>query len=308
MKKSRRVNKRKKYTRRFRVRLRRSTKTRKNNHKNAVMKGGLRIDDCKNIGLNYAYRFSSSNYVDHINLLRRYMFGTKLQEDAWMDLLRLCLNKGILVYILTSGNKVGIIRMLQLAALDRYITEVLCTHPEFPVNPLNRGDSPTHNFHGQDKYEVITAIVSELGLTVNSEEPIGYFLDDDEGNFEHSKMCPSIIPVSVLSEGTVPPDFNDGKDLKENDIYKLNVNDLKMTAIDDPEADFNFTPLDKITQITEAVNSGSVRILFLDFDKTLQIHNAAIPFHIERIVDTFSTISQNSLKKSFRINETAQLI
>jgi hypothetical protein len=212
------------------------------------------------------------------------------------------------VYILTSGNKVGIIRMLQLAALDRYITEVLCTHPEFPVNPLNRGDSPTHNFHGQDKYEVITAIVSELGLTVNSEEPIGYFLDDDEGNFEHSKMCPSIIPVSVLSEGTVPPDFNDGKDLKENDIYKLNVNDLKMTAIDDPEADFNFTPLDKITQITEAVNSGSVRILFLDFDKTLQIHNAAIPFHIERIVDTFSTISQNSLKKSFRINETAQLI
>lgn len=300
MKKSRRINKRKNHTRRFRVRLRRSTKTRKNNHKIAVMKGGLRSVDCKNIGLNFAYRFSSVNYEDHIKLLRRYMFGTELQEIAWMMLLRLCSNRAIPVYILTSGNKVGIIRMLQLAALDRYITEVLCTHPDILVNPFNRGEPASHDFHGQDKYQVIQAIVREHELTEHSEVPIGYFLDDDEGNFEHRGMCSSIKPVSVLSEGTVPPDFNSGAELKANAIYKLNVEKLGLSGIDADEPDFNFTPLGIINQITEAVDSGTVRILFLDFDKTLQIHNAAIPFHNIKVVDIFR-------EKMIRIEETAKL-
>jgi hypothetical protein len=303
MKKGRYIKKSKK-VKRFRHSKRR---TKKNKHKFSRLKGGLRRSDCVNIGVTNAYRF---NDTDHAILLRRYMFGTKSQEDAWMELLRLCSDKKIPVYILTSGNKVGIIRMLQLALLDKYITEVLCTHPEFPVNPLNHGTAPTHNFHGQDKYEVIQAIVSELGLPTELElgsSPIGYFLDDDEGNFEHKDMCSRIIPKHVLLDGNFPPDFNDGKDLKENDIYKLNVNDLKLTAIDDLEADFNFTPISIIKEIIEAVQSETVRILFLDFDKTLQIHNAAIQFHIVKVVDIFSIISKNSLNKRFGINEFAPL-
>ena len=137
MKKSRRINKRKINTKR---RARYRSKTRKNNHKIWIMKGGgLRAEDCRNIGITHAYRF---NETDHAILLRRYMFGTKLQEDAWMNLLRLCKDNNIPVYILTSGNKVGIIRMLQLTVIDRYITEVLCTHPDVSVNPYNRGDPP----------------------------------------------------------------------------------------------------------------------------------------------------------------------
>jgi len=281
--------------------------TKKNKHKFSRLKGGLRTSDCVNIGIKYAYRFKDTA---HAILLRRYMFGTKSQEDAWMELLRLCFDKRVPVYILTSGNKVGIIRMIQLALLDRYITEVLCTHPEFLVNPLNRGTVQSHNFHGQDKYEVIHAIVSELRYPTESElgsSPIGYFLDDDERNFEHKDMCSSIQAISVLSEDVPPPDFDHGKDLKENDIYKLNVNDLRLKAIDDPEADFNFTPISIIKQIFEAVQGETVRILFLDFDKTLQIHNAAIPFHIPTVVDVFSIISKNSLNKRFGINEEAQL-
>jgi len=281
--------------------------TKKNKHKFSRLKGGLRTSDCVNIGITHAYRFKDP---DHAILLRRYMFGTKSQEDAWMELLRLCFDKSVPVYILTSGNKVGIIRMIQLALLDRYITEVLCTHPEFLVNPLNRGTVQSHNFHGQDKYKVIHAIVSELRYPTESElgsSPIGYFLDDDERNFEHKDMCSSIQAISVLSEDVPPPDFDHGKDLKENDIYKLNVNDLRLKAIDDPEADFNFTPISIIKQIFEAVQGETVRILFLDFDKTLQIHNAAIPFHIPTVVDVFSIISKNSLNKRFGINEEAQL-
>jgi hypothetical protein len=298
MMKSRRINKRKKYTRRFRVRSR--IRTRKNNHKNSVMKGGLRRSDCINIGLTNAYRFM--NHPDHANLLRGYMFGSKLQEDAWMGLLRECLDQNVPVYILTSGNKIGVIRMLQLALLDKYITEVLCTHPEFNVNPLNRGDTPpTHNFHGQDKYEVITTIVIEHGLSLERKPdklPIGYFLDDDEGNFEYAAMCSSIQPVLVLSEGTVPPDFNNGAELKQNAIYKLNVEDLELAGIESDNPDFNFTPIDTIHKIMTDVKSGAVRILFLDFDKTLQIHNSAISFDNIRVVDIFG-------KKKIRINDSA---
>ena len=225
----------------------------------------MRAEDCRNIGITNAYRF---NETDHAILLRRYMFGTKLQEDAWMALLRGCLEKAIPVYILTSGNKVGIIRMLQLTVIDRYITEVLCTHPDVSVNPYNRGDPPTHDFHRQDKYAVIQSIVLEHRLPtvlVSGSQPIGYFLDDDEGNFVNKQLCLSIEHKCVLSD-VLPPDFYDGKDLKENDIYKLNVKDLRLTAIDDPEADFNFTPISIIEEVFEAVQRETVRILFLDFE------------------------------------------
>jgi hypothetical protein len=272
------------------------------------MKGGLRRDDCVNIGLTYAYRFDSKNSRDHTELLRRYMFGTKLQEDAWMNLLRRCHENNIPVYILTSGNKVGIIRMLQLAVLDRYITEVLCIHSEGPVNPSN--STGRHNFKGQDKYRVIQAIVRELGLPTEltlGSPPIGYFLDDDEGNFEHKSMCPSIEPVPVLSVEDevdyiprVPPDFENGNDLKNNEIYKLTVDMFGMESIDGLGPDFNFTPISIITKITVKVETGTIRILFLDFDKTLQIHNMAIPFH--QTVEVLFPFSNK-----FRINEFAHL-
>lgn len=310
MKKSRRINKRKNHTRRFRARLR--SKTRKNNHKIWIMKGGgLRAKDCINIGIDYAYRFNNPSETPNIytNLLREYMFGTRLQEKAWMDLLRLCLEKAIPVYILTSGNKVGIIRMLQLTVIDRYITEVLCTHPDVSVNPINT--SGTHNFHRKDKYEVIQTIVRELKLPElsNAANPIGYFLDDDEGNFEHRDMCSSIRPMFVLSvrkdehDDDVPrvPDDFDGKKLKSNEIYKLTVEHLRITPIDDHIPDFNFTPISIIKEVFEAVKGGTIRILFLDFDKTLQIHNMAISFHqIDEVLTHF-------FKKNIRINELAHL-
>ncbi len=305
MKKSRRINKRKRHTKR---RARYRSKTRKNKH--AVMKGGLQRDDCLHIGLTRAYRFDSENSRYHTELLRRYMFGTKSQEDAWMDLLRLCSHRKIPVYILTSGNKVGIIRMLQLAVLDRYITEVLCIHSEGPVNPNNT--SRTHNFHDEDKYQVIQSIVQERGLpTELGSSPIGYFLDDDKVNFEKNNLCLSIEPKCVLSVKDevdnipyVPPDFEngeDGNDLKNNEIYKLTVERLHITPIDDHRPDFNFTPISIIKEITVKVDERTICILFLDFDKTLQIHNMAISFHqIDEVLVHFS-------EKNISINEFAPL-
>jgi len=295
MKKSRRINKRKRHTK---CCVRYRSKTRKNKHKIAVMKGGLRAEDCRNIGLTCAYRFDSLNHIAYAELLRRYMFGTKLQEDAWMILLRLCSDKSIPVYILTSGNKVGIIRMLQLALLDRYITEVLCIHKPASVNPINT--SGTHNFHEQDKYEVILAIVRELRLPEHTGTPIGYFLDDDEGNFEHMSMCPSIKPECVLSE-EFPSDYDESK-VKQNDIYKLLVTKENWADI---YSDINFTPISIIQKIFDQVNLGAVKILFLDFDKTLQIFNSAIAFNTADVFKHFTT-SMDS-KKIFPINDSARL-
>jgi hypothetical protein len=295
MKKSRRINKRKINTKR---RARYRSKTRKNNHKIWIMKGGgLRAEDCRNIGIDYAYRFNNpdSNPSLYTNLLRSYMFGTKLQEDAWMNLLRLCKDNNIPVYILTSGNKVGIIRMLQLTVIDRYITEVLCTHPQGPVNPKNT--SETHNFHEKDKYEVIQSIVIEHGLPTGlCSPPIGYFLDDDKVNFVKQQLCLSIEHKCVLSVRKdehdddvprVPPGFDDN-DLKNNEIYKLTVEHLRITPIDDRRPDFNFTPISIIEEVFAAVKRGTIRILFLDFDKTLQIHNMAISFHQIKVLKHFS--------------------
>jgi hypothetical protein len=88
--------------------------------------------------------------------------------------------------------------------------------------------------------------------------------------------------------------------LKENAIYKLNVENLGLSCIEAFETDFNFTPLDTIIQLTEAFESRYVHVLFLDFDKTLQIHNAAIPFHNIKVVDIFG-------EKKIRINNLAPL-
>ena len=107
MKKSRRINKRKKHTRRFQVRSRTSTKTstRNNNHTIWIMKGGLRGSDCKKIGLDSAYRFNNP-FLDpniYTNLLREYMFGTKLQEDAWMNQLPHKINVSIGLNLITDN-------------------------------------------------------------------------------------------------------------------------------------------------------------------------------------------------------------
>ena len=121
-------------------------------------------------------------------------------------------------------------------------------------------------------------------------------------------MCPSIKPECVLSVvdevdniPRVPPDFEDGNDLNKNEIYIFTVDMLGMERIDCLSPDFNFTPISTIQMIVDQVKLGAVEILFLDFDKTLQIHNMAIPFHqIVEVLDPFS--------KKIRINEFAPLL
>lgn len=261
MRKTRRVNKRRKYS-----------SLRKRKSRRIIMKGGSGlIKNCAEIGISNVINFAN---LDNVTLLRLFTFGTELQMEAWLGLLRLCHTKNVPVYILTSGNKIGIIRTLQLMKLQRYFEDVLCVHPNISVNPENR-TNPLHNFHGKTKYEVIRQIIDETKVSGET-DPNGYFLDDDESNKEKSSLCSSIGFINVSNPKGKPTDFH-WKQIHENPIYKLSVESLKLNPISEFDGDYNFTPIPTITQITSKVSTGESKVLFLDWDKTFQIHPDAIP-------------------------------
>lgn len=265
MRKTRRVNKRRKYS-----------SLRKRKSRRISMKGGSGLNaTCAQIGISPVARFVNP---DNVTLLRLFTFGTKLQMKAWLDLLELCRTKNVPVYILTSGNKIGIIRTLQLMNLQWYFEDVLCVHPDPIVNPDNR-TNPSHDFHGKTKYEVIRQIIDEK-KGPGEKDPNGYFLDDDDSNNENSRLCPSIEFKDVYNPEGKPTDF-DWKQIHENLIYKLSIDHLKLTPINEDDGDYNFTPIPTITKITSEVDNGTVKVLFLDWDKTVQIHPDAIPFQDE---------------------------
>jgi len=189
------------------------------------MKGGGRLGtNCKELGIkNHLFADDKSRY-DDIENLRLFTFGTKHQMDAWLSLLRLCNTKNIPVYILTSGNKIGIIITLQLAGLQRYFEDVLCVRDDLNVNPLNPSNPDHHAFHGKTKYEVIAQIMTENSLSCakEAEGPIGYFLDDDAGNSVNSELCRSIEFRNVNNPRRKPSDFNLAQ-IYDNPFYKLSV-------------------------------------------------------------------------------------
>jgi hypothetical protein len=334
-KKSHRINKRQK---------RQKRRSHKGGLRRKSMRGGLGPNDSANIGLQGTYSFADPTHQQN---LKMFTFGTQSQHDLWLQLLTECNQRQVPVYILTSGNKIGIIRTLQLMGWDDKFVEVLCTHYDPSVNPDNSGQ---HNFRGQTKYQVIQQILAENGLSCDGPSPIGYLLDDsgfftaqrlvrrlkmdltaanalvaalqkggvvdrfgviheqaDEEvvksiirqtpygqyadhiysvvarvrNSDFLRLCPAIQFVDVLSHSVqappAPPDFNMAA-LEANPIYQLNVRSLGLPAINSPYADFNFTPQIILQHMIQQVQRGTVRILFIDFDKTFQIWEGAIPF------------------------------
>ena len=259
------------------------------------MKGGLGPNDSVNINLPNKYVFADEG---HKRALEMFTFGSPAQHEAWLGLLTACRTKGIPFYILTNGDKVGIIRTLQLLGMDDYVTEVLCTHQatdklgRIIIRPdVNPSNTVEHNFQGQNKYAVIQQILKENGLECQSSK-IGYLMDDNlAANNDHDGMCPSIVFEHVLSPGHLPTDIPDlptlQATLEQNPIYKLNVSKLGLAPIESARAKYNFTPIDKITRITEEVTSGGVTILFVDFDQTFQIWEGAIPLGYKTIIPSY---------------------
>ena len=246
------------------------------------MKGGLGPNDSVNIGLQGTYSFANPAAVQQA--FKMFTCGTPSQYDAWERLLFACHNRGVPVYILTSGNKVGIIRTLQLLGLDAAFVEVLCTNPKQSVNPRNL--SGQHNFQTQHKYRVIQQIMAEHEFNCQG-PPIGYLMDDGAHNSDlDPALCPSIQFMNILSHQQTPPDYNQAAMLA-NPFYQLNVTKMGLPAINGDNAQFNFTPIANIAGVTGQVNAGQIQILFVDFDQTFQIWEGAVPFEHPAIVGMF---------------------
>ena len=117
-----------------------------------------------------------------------YVFGSAEQRELWETLLRACKEMKVVVYILSAGDKIGIIRMLQLMNLDDMFEEVLCTNNLEYANPAPYDG--LHNFKRYTKYNVIRAILRErYNIPPDVSEPLTYsgaqngcLMDDDHRN------------------------------------------------------------------------------------------------------------------------------
>ena len=251
---------------RGRGRSRSGTQKKRHSRSKMIMKGGIAIQNYQKIGLSQAYRFTKFDALENVDAFRLYTFGSPQRRELWMVLLRMCHGKGIPVYILTSGNKNGIIRALQLMTIDKYIFDVLCTNEDPHFNPVNI--TGEENFHGKSKYDVISKIVTmrELPTTKRAGElPIGYFLDDNESNFDDKILCTSIEPHLVKTASSPELDRTI-QELNKNKFYTL------LGKGKGPN-NLNFIPIGMIEGITKEVQQGRVSIIFLDYDGVFQIHD-----------------------------------
>ena len=248
-----------------------------------AMQGGLGPNDGINIKLAGRFAFRDQN---HVAEFRMFVFGTDLQQQAWTSLLQTCMDNNVPVYILTAGNKVGIIRTLQLMNMDHFFREVLCTLPR--INPNNVVANPRntvhHNFAENPKYQVIREIMREHGLSC--ELPVqGCLFDDSMSNGDVANMCPSIEFLHTKSSAR-PADYDEAT-FVNNAFYKLWV-----TIREGPPSSINFTPIALIEDQIRKVDSGSCKIMFIDFDETLEPYPFGLPLHNPRRLPLFEEIDR----------------
>jgi hypothetical protein len=249
---------------------------RRRSRRGRAMQGGLGPNDGINIKLEGRFAFRDPTHVAEFTM---FVFGTDRQRLAWTALLQTCMNKNVPVYILTAGNKVGIIRTLQLLNMDHFFREVLCTLKQSPSDPRltenNMRASPPnavhHNFGGKHKYEVIREIIGEHGISCAL--PVkGCLFDDSMSNRDAANICPSIEFLHTKTPAR-PADYDEST-FVNNAFYKL-----RAMVTGAPPNGVNFTPIALIEDQIRNVVSGSCEIVFIDFDETFEPYPAALPFH-----------------------------
>jgi|LakMenE18May11ns_1017448.scaffolds.fasta_scaffold9801452_1 hypothetical protein len=236
---------------------------------------------------------------------QEYIFGSMDYAKLWTTMLELCHDKGIPVYIITSGNLIGIVRILQLLGLTDYVSEVLSTRADTPMNPqnvpINPVIDPSRHFANRTKAEVIQRIMSEEGIRCDRQaeaEYVAAFFDDTDKNFDGlQQLCPSVFPVHALNRNR--PEDSILKHLSENVFYNK-LKDALHSAHPRPESqEYNYTPLSTLmcalhgisrkpmrgatdTQLKMIKNFENMKILFLDWDRTVSLWPGTIPFQLPK--------------------------
>jgi hypothetical protein len=255
------------------------------------MKGGLGPYDSLEIHMPERYSFRKPSMIDEFKL---HVFGSDDQRVAWETLLTECNNRGVPVYILSAGDKIGIIRMLQLMNLDHAFEEVLCTNPNENTKPNEQpnpeSDNGLHNFQGYTKYNVIRAILRE-----NYDIPApGCLMDDNPNNAIDQDKASTIKFVNVHTVEQTPTK-------QPGNIFYSFIVDNKSLQLQPLIASRWFADVDVINYVTELVINGTYKIVFIDFDRTFQQWSGAIPFWRSNVIAAFHDRFKISTTRLYRL-------
>jgi hypothetical protein len=158
-----------------------------------LQKGGLRHGV---MGIRDTWSFTNPHHTD---AFREYIFGTPEHLGLWITLFTLCGKyKRIPIFIVTSGNLIGVIRTIQLLGLAEYVEEVISIRENNHQTNPNPMINPRRYFAGETKADVIKTIMTEKGIPCERGDnglPLAAFFDDQPHNFEG--LCPSVKQVKV---------------------------------------------------------------------------------------------------------------
>jgi hypothetical protein len=264
----------------------------KNNRKYFQMKGGLGPHDGVNIGITdrMSFKYPERNLAN----FKEYIFGSNERAEQWISLLTLCHTKRVPVYIITNGNKIGIVRTLQLLEMDHLIKEVLCIRKDRRVNPRNT--TGLHDFGTEEdryatKFEVIAQIMSENDRSCEYSDGSPHqciFVDDDDV-YRSSARRELCLNVEILNAKQSIESKNSCENkaiLKtfNNNYFSILFDNICMFTRDQYKS-INIIPQECIDRITARVTGETCNILFLDCDGTLFIQPGALSLHNPGIHD-----------------------
>jgi hypothetical protein len=272
--KTRRVGKKRKYKKRINV-----------TRKYKFLRGGLGENDYQRIGIHDKFSFIGPENM--IQEFEKYVFGSVEHATKWKEILQLCRHREIPFYILTSGNRLGVIRTLQLLELDDYVTEVLCNNDDKLSNPPHAKpvdedeDAQRHeSFRKMNKYQIIQQI---LGDTPG--EYTGIFIDNDERNRFGDELCSNVEFIHAtgtqISKDYNPTIFMDYVTTipQHNPLYSVFTSKLKLHMYG--KLYTNLVATSVLDTIIERLKGGLIKILFADFDGTMSPWGGALPFQLK---------------------------
>jgi hypothetical protein len=285
------------YTKQIRKRRQRTKKLKnaRRTKRYKIKYGGLGPHDQENIGITDRWSFQDGHTegvsaedtdgrskADKIREFEIYIFGSREHAELWKQIMTACISKDIIFYILTSGNKVSIIRTLQLLELDHLVREVLCVNNDVVSNPNNRKDATRNNFRRKMKYDVIHSIMEGRYGPTNSavRKVTGAFIDDDRHNGEPQHYCPPI--EFIHATGSVDPTLN--TDNPYRTMCQQITPDISRKIYKTP----NIIGLELLTTLLDKINTSSYQsCVFSDFDRTLSANDGTLPFYNEKFKTVF---------------------
>jgi hypothetical protein len=300
--KSNRIHKRRK---RITRRAKRNNALRtKNNRKYIQMKGGLGPHDGVNIGLNDKMVFINPAYI---KVFEQFIFGSNERAELWKQFFTLCHERGIKVYIITKGIKLGIIRTLHLLKMDDMFKEVLCIRKDhrdhrdhimkmvmskfIESNPSNK--TGTHDYGDEGsyttKFAVIREIMLEEGIICEKSNPDSkceaIFIDDDlENNSAEQETCSNVEVIDAKQNKQSPEYHHDIRDFyslssPSSPNYLLHLFLVCGMFTQKMIESINLIPKQRISYMTTRVEEGSCKIIFFDWDGTISALPGAMSLH-----------------------------